>query len=76
LKHSLLLLSVLALGGCATNPGLDKRITCTLEGKAVYTVTYGPIALVDPVADADVICAKVQTSGTLVITPAPVGATK
>jgi len=70
---SILILAALALGGCATNPGLDKRIVCTLEGKAIYTATYGPIALVDPVADADVICAKVQTQGTIVVSPAAIG---
>ncbi len=72
MKTLLTLVMVGALGACATNPGLDKRIVCTLEGKAIYTATYGPIALVDPVADADVICGKVQTTGAVVVTPAAV----
>lgn len=52
-----LILTALLLAGCATNPGLDKRISCTRDGRAIYTVTYGPLALVEPMKDADSLCA-------------------
>lgn len=65
---------IIGLAGCATNPGLDRRVTCTLEGKAQYIVTYGPIAFTNPVPDADVICAKVQTAQVVTVSPAAVPA--
>jgi outer membrane lipoprotein SlyB len=74
MKQAILLLVALILTGCATNPGLDHRITCSLDGKATFIVTYGPLAVTNPVADADALCAKMQTASTLVVSPAAVSA--
>lgn len=77
MKHSLLLASIvaaIALSGCATNVALDHRISCSLDGKAVFLVTYGPVALTNPVPDADVICAKVQTAQVVTVSPAALAA--
>lgn len=77
MKHSLLLASLaaaLALAGCATNPSLDHRVVCSLDGKATFLTTYGPVALTNPVPDADVICAKVQTAQVITVSPAALAA--
>lgn len=74
MKRLLILLCIAALSGCATNPALDHRVTCTLDGKAQFIVTYGPVALTNPVPDADVICAKVQTAQVLTVSPAALAA--
>lgn len=55
--------------GCAANPGLDHRIVCGLDGKALFVVTYGPVALNQPVPDADAICGTVTKTPNLVVTP-------
>jgi hypothetical protein len=59
----------LTLVGCATNPGLDHRIVCTLEGKAAFAETYGPIALFQTAPDANVICGSLIQTPTVSITP-------
>ena len=69
-----LLLSLLLLSGCATNPGLDHRLVCGLDGKALFVVTYGPLALNQPIPDADAICGTITKTPMIVVTPPVVSA--
>jgi hypothetical protein len=75
----LLVFFVLALGGCATNPGIDHRIVCSLDGHAAFATTYGPLAFFNLAPDADVICGTVHSTPAVTVTapviaPAPIAA--
>lgn len=51
----------LALSACATNPGVDKRIVCSLDGKALYLSTFGPFTFAEKMPDADKVCEVATT---------------
>lgn len=70
----LFLFFLLFLSGCAVNSGLDHRIVCGLDGKALFVVTYGPVALNQPVPDADAICGTLTKTPAVVVTPPVVAA--
>jgi hypothetical protein len=65
----LLLSGCTAVSGCANmkNPALDHRITCSLDGKAAYVVTYGPIAFTEEVPDADALCGSITKTQALTV---------
>ena len=72
MNRFLLAIPLLALTACATNPGIDHRVVCSLDGKAAYATTYGPLAFFNLVPDADVLCATAVKTPLLQVVPAVV----
>lgn len=73
MRHPALALALVGAAlasGCATNPGIDHRIVCSLDGKAAFATTYGPIAFFNLAPDANVICGALSVTPAVTTTPA------